>query len=80
MQITFQSEARGKLLRGADQLADTVKSTLGPKGRNVALYQKRNAQGARLSDRAGSGAPAVSYTHLDVYKRQVFDWVIKNFS
>lgn len=43
MQITFQSEARGKLLRGADQLADTVKITLGPKGRNVALYQKRNA-------------------------------------
>ena len=57
MQITFQSEARRKLLRGADQLADTVKITLGPKGRNVALYQKRNAQGARLSDRVGSGAP-----------------------
>jgi len=48
MQITFQSEARGKLLRGADQLADTVKITLGPKGRNVALYQKRNAQGDPL--------------------------------
>ena len=59
MQITFQSEARGKLLRGADQLADTVKITLGPKGRNVALYQKRNAQGAKLSDRAGSGAPVL---------------------
>ena len=59
MQITFQSEARMKLLRGADQLADTVKITLGPKGRNVALYQKRNAQGARLSDRAGSGAPVL---------------------
>lgn len=56
MQITFQSEARGKLLRGADQLADTVKITLGPKGRNVALYQKRNAQGAKLSDRAGKRA------------------------
>ena len=59
MQITFQSEARGKLLRGADQIADTVKITLGPKGRNVALYQKRNAQGAKLSDRAGSGAPVL---------------------
>ena len=59
MQITFQSEARRKLLRGADQLADTVKITLGPKGRNVALYQKRNAQGARLSDRAESGAPVL---------------------
>ena len=46
MQITFQSEARRKLLRGADQLADTVKITLGPKGRNVALYQKRDAQRA----------------------------------
>ena len=59
MQITFQSEARMKLLRGADQLADTVKVTLGPKGRNAALYQKRNTQGAKLSDRAGSGAPVL---------------------
>lgn len=62
MQITFQSEARGKLLRGADQLADTVKITLGPKGRNVALYQKRNAQGAKLSDRAEAAHQCSSRT------------------
>ena len=59
MQITFQAEARRKMLRGADQLADTVRVTLGPKGRNAALYQKRNEQGAKLSDRAGSGAPVL---------------------
>lgn len=59
MQITFQSEAREKLLRGADRLADTVRVTLGPKGRNVAMYQKQNRQGASLSDRAMSGAPVL---------------------
>ena len=59
MQITFQSEAREKLLRGADQLADTVRVTLGPKGRNVAMYQKQNRQGASLADRAVSGAPVL---------------------
>lgn len=59
MQITFQSEARMKLLRGADQLADTVKVTLGPNGRNVAMYQKRNQQNATYADRAGSDAPVL---------------------
>ena len=36
-QILFNEEARGKLKSGVDQLADTVKVTLGPKGRNVVL-------------------------------------------
>ena len=31
------TEARDALLRGVDKLADTVKITLGPKGRNVVL-------------------------------------------
>ena len=47
-QLKFGEEARRALESGVNQLADTVKVTLGPKGRNV----------------------AVSYTHLDVYKRQ----------
>lgn len=34
--ILFGNEARAKLLKGVDILANTVKSTLGPKGRNVA--------------------------------------------
>lgn len=35
--ITYGKEARDNMLKGVDTLADTVKLTLGPKGRNVAL-------------------------------------------
>ncbi len=46
-QINFNEEARHKLKSGVDQLADAVKVTLGPRGRNVVL------------DR-GYGAPTVT--------------------
>ncbi len=36
-QLTFNEHARQALLRGVDKVADTVKVTLGPKGRNVVL-------------------------------------------
>ena len=36
-ELRFGSDARGLLLAGVDQLAEAVKSTLGPKGRNVIL-------------------------------------------
>jgi chaperonin GroEL len=36
-ELRFADEARALLLAGVDQLADAVKSTLGPKGRNVIL-------------------------------------------
>lgn len=39
-QIVFGEEARRALESGIDQLADTVKVTLGPKGRNVVLEKK----------------------------------------
>jgi len=39
-QIMFREEARRALERGVNQLADTVKVTLGPKGRNVVLDKK----------------------------------------
>ena len=39
-QILFGAEARSALEKGVDQLADTVKVTLGPKGRNVVLDKK----------------------------------------
>lgn len=42
-QITFSEEARKKLESGINQLADTVKITLGPKGRNVVLDKKFGA-------------------------------------
>ena len=35
--IKFSEDARRSLLKGVDKLADTVKTTLGPKGRNVVL-------------------------------------------
>ncbi len=41
--ISYGSEARAALLRGIDKLADTVKITLGPKGRNVVLEKKFGA-------------------------------------
>jgi len=41
--IIFGEEARKKLQSGIDQLADTVKVTLGPKGRNVVLGKKYGA-------------------------------------
>jgi chaperonin GroEL len=39
-QIEFNSEARAKLKQGVDTLADAVKTTLGPKGRNVMIGKK----------------------------------------
>ena len=38
--ILYGIEARNALVRGVDKLADTVKITLGPKGRNVVLDKK----------------------------------------
>ncbi len=42
-QIIYGEEARKALERGVNQLADTVKITLGPKGRNVVLGKKFGA-------------------------------------
>ena len=42
-QIIYGEDARKALLSGIDQLADTVKITLGPKGRNVVLDKKYGA-------------------------------------
>ncbi len=42
-EILYGMDARAALLRGVDKLADTVKITLGPKGRNVVLEKKFGA-------------------------------------
>ena len=42
-QIAYGEDARKALKKGVDQLADTVKITLGPKGRNVVLDKKFGA-------------------------------------
>jgi chaperonin GroEL len=54
-QIKFNEDARQALVRGVDVLADTVKVTLGPKGRNVVL------------DR-GYGAPTITKDGVSVAK------------
>ena len=41
--VLYNEEARAALLRGVDQLANAVKITLGPKGRNVVLDKKFGA-------------------------------------
>lgn len=38
-ELKFSEDARSKMLAGVDKLANTVKTTLGPKGRNVVLEQ-----------------------------------------
>jgi len=54
-QLAFDVEARRKLKIGVDTLAEAVKTTLGPKGRNVALDKKY-------------GAPTVSHDGVTVAK------------
>src|SRR6187399_2859070 len=39
-ELQFDTDARSKLKRGVDQLAEAVKVTLGPKGRNVVIDKK----------------------------------------
>ena len=63
--ITFDVEARAKLKRGVDQLADAVKVTLGPKGRNVVIDKK-------------FGAPTVTKDGVTVAKEIELDDPIEN--
>lgn len=53
--ILFDADARAKLKKGVDTLADAVKVTLGPKGRNVVLDKK-------------FGAPAITKDGVSVAK------------
>jgi chaperonin GroEL len=54
-QLIFQEEARRRLQRGMDTLANAVATTLGPKGRNVALDKK-------------FGAPTITHDGVTVAK------------
>ena len=42
-EILYGIDARNKLMNGIDQLANAVKATIGPKGRNVVLDKKFGA-------------------------------------
>jgi chaperonin GroEL (HSP60 family) len=56
--VRFGDEARERMLRGMDTLADAVKVTLGPKGRNVVLDKRGSARLA--SPRTASPSPRTS--------------------
>ena len=45
--ILYGEDARRKLQSGVDQLADTVKITLGPKGRNVLICKVSHKRSIR---------------------------------
>ena len=60
--VKFDSEARTAMLRGVDILANTVKVTLGPKGRNVVIDKSYGAPRT---------TKAVSYTNLTLPTKRI---------
>ena len=64
-QISFSEEARKKLKKGVDKLADAVRVTLGPKGRNVVLDQ-------------GFGAPTITNDGVTIAKEVDLEDKIEN--
>ena len=64
-QIFFEIEARNKMKRGVDTLANAVKVTLGPKGRNVVIEKK-------------FGAPSVTKDGVTVAKEIELEDAIEN--
>ncbi|MBS1616395.1 MAG: chaperonin GroEL [Bacteroidetes bacterium] len=64
-QLHFNTDARTKMLRGVDSLADAVKVTLGPKGRNVVIEKK-------------FGAPSVTKDGVTVAKEIELEDAIEN--
>ncbi len=64
-QISYQETARKKLKIGADKLADAVKVTLGPKGRNVVLDK-------------GFGAPTITNDGVTIAKEIELEDKIEN--
>ena len=64
-QLFFDIEARNKMKKGVDTLANAVKVTLGPKGRNVVLEKK-------------FGAPAITKDGVTVAKEIELEDPIEN--
>jgi chaperonin GroEL len=64
-QIFFDIEARNKMKKGVDTLANAVKVTLGPKGRNVVIEKK-------------FGAPSVTKDGVSVAKEIELEDAIEN--
>jgi len=64
-ELTFDSEARNKLKKGVDTMADAVRVTLGPKGRNVVIDKKW-------------GAPTVTKDGVTVAKEVELEDAVEN--
>ena len=64
-QLFFETDARNKMKRGVDSLANAVKVTLGPKGRNVVIEKK-------------FGAPSVTKDGVTVAKEIELEDAIEN--
>ena len=78
-EILFDERARAEILRGVNTLADAVKVTLGPRGRNVVIEKSWGAPTVtkdgvtvakevelenKLQNMGAQMMKAVSYTHL----------------
>jgi chaperonin GroEL len=63
--ISYSEDARRKLLVGVDKIADVVKVTLGPKGRNVVLDK-------------GFGAPVITKDGVSVAKEVELEDKLEN--
>jgi chaperonin GroEL len=71
-QIVYGEHSRQAVLRGINQLADAVKVTLGPKGRNVIL-ENMGAQmvrevASKTSDTAGDGTTTATVLAQAIYR------------
>jgi len=64
-EIIFSDDARNRLLRGVNKLADAVKATLGPRGRNAILEKS-------------FGAPLVTKDGVTVAKEMEFEDKFEN--
>ena len=64
-QLFFNTDARSKMKKGVDVLADAVKVTLGPKGRNVVIEKK-------------FGAPGITKDGVSVAKEIELEYAIEN--
>src|SRR5713226_6296882 len=75
-QILYSENARAAILRGVNQLADAVKATLGPKGRNAILDKNLGAQlvrevASKTSDVAGDGTTTATVLAQAIYREGV---------
>ena len=62
--IKFAEDARAKMQAGVDKLANTVKTTIGPKGRNVVIEQSY-------------GAPTITNDGVTIAKSWGQSWLLK---